>query len=233
MTSTEGEGGAEAALVEAFAGADAVIVATSAVPKIQKRSLVKVILAKILKKQGVRPTFTWKGGNEKGAPVAVDWLGQKLQIDAAIKAGVKRVVIISSMGVTQPENFLNTIADGKILLYKRKAEEYLLDLASSGKIEGCVVHPGGLIDQPGGEREIVVGVDDMLLQGTVRSIPRADVAALSVACATLPEAKNVSLDAVAKPPGEGSGPTKDFGALVRSLGGRTAKYLELPAEARV
>ena len=92
--------GAEAALVSAFAGAEAVIIATSAVPKIQKRSLVKILLLKLVKKQA-RPTFTWKGGNEKGAPIEVDWLGQKRQIDAAVKAGVKRVVIVSSMGVTQ------------------------------------------------------------------------------------------------------------------------------------
>lgn len=232
--------GAEEALAAAFRGADAVIIATSAVPKIQKRSLVKIALAKLFRRgAGLRPTFTWKGGNEKGAPVEVDWLGQKRQIDAAVKAGVKRVVIVSSMGVTQPENFLNTIGPGerggRILLYKRKAEEYLFDLAEKGKIEACVVHPGGLIDQPGGQREIVVGVDDTLLKGTVRSIPRADVAALSVACATLPEAKNVSLDAVARSPEDSkkTGATTDFAALLRTLGGRTAKYIELPAEARV
>ena len=95
---------AEEALAAAFAGADAVIVATSAVPKIQKRSLVRIALAKIFKRKGAaapRPTFTWKGGNDKGAPIEVDWLGQKRQIDAAVKAGVKRVVIVSSMGVTQ------------------------------------------------------------------------------------------------------------------------------------
>lgn len=92
--------GAEAALVSAFSGAEAVIIATSAVPKIQKRSLVKILLLKLVKKQA-RPTFIWKGGNDKGAPIEVDWLGQKRQIDAAVKAGVKRVVIVSSMGVTQ------------------------------------------------------------------------------------------------------------------------------------
>lgn len=108
-----------------------------------------------------------------------------------------------------------------------------MSLAEQGKIEGVVCHPGGLIDQQGGEREIVLGVDDTLLKGTVRSIPRADVAALSVACATLPEAKNLSLDAVAKPSGEGKGPTADFAALLKTLGGRTAKYTELPEEARV
>jgi nucleoside-diphosphate-sugar epimerase len=56
-----------------------------------------------------------------------------LQIDAAKAAGVKKFVFISSMGGTQPENFLNSIgkqADGSggdILLWKRKAERYLVE----------------------------------------------------------------------------------------------------------
>lgn len=56
-----------------------------------------------------------------------------MQIDAAKAAGVKKFVFISSMGGTQPENFLNSIgkqADGSggdILLWKRKAERYLVE----------------------------------------------------------------------------------------------------------
>lgn len=42
-----------------------------------------------------RPSFNWKAGQ---TPQAVDWVGQKLQIDAAKAAGVKRVVLIGSMG---------------------------------------------------------------------------------------------------------------------------------------
>lgn len=214
--------GAAAALAPLLAGADALIIATSAVPKIRKRSIVKLALAKLFRKQGVRPEFTWKGG-DGGAPVAVDWLGQKVQIDAALAAGVKRVVLISSMGVTQPDNMLNSIAGGKILLYKRKAEEYLISCAG---IEHCIIHPGGLIDAPGGEREVVLGVDDALLAGTVRSIPRADVAALAIAAVDAPAAAAVSLDCVAKPPGEGE-PTRDFKALIAGLGGKTGAYKPL------
>ena len=79
----------------------------------------------------------------------VDWQGQKNQIDAAKTAGVKRVVLCSSMGGTQPENFLNTIGNGNILLWKRKSEMYLID---SG-LEYTIVHPGGLQDKPGGKRK--------------------------------------------------------------------------------
>lgn len=37
----------------------------------------------------------------------VDWLGAKAQIDAAKAAGVRKVVVVGSMGGTQPDNMLN------------------------------------------------------------------------------------------------------------------------------
>lgn len=43
-------------------------------------------------------------------------------------AGVKKVVIISSMGGTQPNNFLNTIGNGNILLWKRKVRVWWVPL---------------------------------------------------------------------------------------------------------
>jgi uncharacterized protein YbjT (DUF2867 family) len=76
----------------------------------------------------------------------VDWQGQRRQIDAAKAAGVKRVVLIGSMGGTQKDNFLNTMGGGNILFWKRKAEEYLVD---SG-LTYTIIHPGGLTDEKGG-----------------------------------------------------------------------------------
>lgn len=46
----------------------------------------------------------------------IDWLGQKAQIEAAKAAGIKKVVIVSSMGGTDRDNFLNTIGGGNILV---------------------------------------------------------------------------------------------------------------------
>lgn len=69
----------------------------------------------------------------------VDWLGQKAQIDAAKAAGVKHVVVISSMGGTDPTNALNKLGDGGILMWKRKAEQYLI---ASG-LQYTIIHPGG------------------------------------------------------------------------------------------
>ena len=78
----------------------------------------------------------------------MDWLYQKNQIDAAKKAGVKKVVLVSSMGGTQIDNFLNTMGDANILLWKRKAEMYL----KASWLDYTVVHPGGLLDKDGGKR---------------------------------------------------------------------------------
>uniref|UniRef100_A0A7S4C7P4 NAD(P)-binding domain-containing protein n=1 Tax=Eutreptiella gymnastica TaxID=73025 RepID=A0A7S4C7P4_9EUGL len=193
-------------LAEAFAGAEAVVICTSAVPKIQFFSIIKILLAKLFCQKPGRPTFSFAPG---GTPEEVDWIGQKNQIDAAKAAGVSHVVIVSSMGGTQPDNFLNTIGKqedgtgGDILLWKRKAEKYLID---SG-LKYTIIHPGGLLDKAGGEREIVFGVDDKLLQEDVRSIPREDVAEVCVQSLLQPGAINRSFDIISRENGK---PTKDW-----------------------
>jgi uncharacterized protein YbjT (DUF2867 family) len=119
------------------------------------------------------------------------------------------------MGGSQPENFLNTIGrkdgdelSGNILLWKRKAEQYLI---ASG-MQYTIVHPGGLIDKAGGEKEIVLGSNDELLKETVRSIPRADVAEVCVQSLRESGGINRSIDIIAKD-GE---PTKDWAQFFAS-----------------
>jgi hypothetical protein len=65
------------------------------------------------------------------------------------------------------------MGNGNILVWKAKAEKYLVD---SG-VPYTIVHPGGLLNKPGGEREIVLGTNDELLdgydkRGATRAIPR-------------------------------------------------------------
>lgn len=48
----------------------------------------------------------------------------------------------------------------------------------------------GLVDDAGGFRQLVLGVDDALLKRKVRNIPRADVAELVVQCLNIPTAIN-------------------------------------------
>ena len=147
-------------------------------------------------------------------------------MDAAKAAGVKHFVFVSSMGGTQPENFLNGIgrrddgSGGDILLWKRKAERYLV---ASG-LDYTIIHPGGLVNEPPQQRELLVGVDDKLLQDTSRrQVPRADVARLCCAALLEPAARNKSLDLASKPAGEGT-PTKHVRSVFEQLGVRSCDY---------
>ncbi|KAF6265324.1 isomerase [Scenedesmus sp. NREL 46B-D3] len=207
---------AAAGLAAALQGADALVIATSGVPQIKYLSLIPVMLAKITGKEGVRPEFSWKQGQN---PQQIDWLGQKVQIDAAKAAGVKQVVLISSMGGTDPDHPLNKLGDGNILQWKRKAEQYLI---ASG-IPYTIIHPGGLIDEAGGSRKLILGVDDKLLENNPRNIPRADVAALAVGCIGLKEAMNKSFDAICAPAGQGSF-SSSWAEVVGQLAGASCNY---------
>eukprot|EP00977_Amphora_coffeiformis_P006602 scaffold1424_cov168-Amphora_coffeaeformis.AAC.15 len=192
-----------ASIQQACQGMDAVIICTSAT---------------VAPTGEMTPEGKPKFGFPNGQPEQVDWMGQKNQIDAAKKAGVSHVVICSSMGGTDPENRLNAFGrdengkGGNILLWKRKAEKYLME---SG-LTYTIVHPGGLIDENGGKREIVVGVDDQQVATDNRSIPRADVAALLIASLEHDSYKNRSFDARTKPEGEGT-VTMDFDKLLLDL----------------
>mmetsp|Transcript_44419 Transcript_44419/g.74087 ORF Transcript_44419/g.74087 Transcript_44419/m.74087 type:complete len:369 (+) Transcript_44419:115-1221(+) len=204
------------AIKEGASGYDCMVLLTSAVPKIKYLSLIPVLLAKITGGETKRPEFAFPPG---ASPEEVDWLGAKNQVDAAKAAGIKRFIFVGSMGGTQIDNFLNTMGGANILLWKRKAEHYLV---ASG-LEYTIIHPGGLKDEEGGKRQLFVDVDDNILAGSVRSIPRADVAELVLQCITMPQAANRSFDLASQDEGTGT-PTKDFIALIGTLEGKNCDY---------
>jgi nucleoside-diphosphate-sugar epimerase len=139
-------------------GLDAMIICTSAVPRVSQRSLVKAMLLApwnlVRRKKAIdfrNLQFKWK---YNGYPELVDYYGQQKQINLAKKLGMKHVVLISSMGVTDPDHFLNNVGksqdgsgNGDILVWKRKAEQYLVEVSktstSHGRMECLVI--GGLI----------------------------------------------------------------------------------------
>jgi hypothetical protein len=120
-------------------GMDTMIICTSAVPRISRISLcgavLKVPINIIRRKSPIDfrlMQFRWKHG---GYPEKVDYHGQVAQIELAKKLGMKRVVVISSMGGTNPDNFLNKVGkrkdgtgNGDILLWKRMAEKHLIEV---------------------------------------------------------------------------------------------------------
>lgn len=184
----------------AFANIDALVIVTSAVPKMKPG---------FDPSKGGRPEFYFEDG---GFPEQVDWLGQKNQIDAAKAVGAKQIVLVGSMGGTNTNNPLNALGNGNILVWKRKAEQYL---ANSG-IPYTIIRAGGLQDKDGGVRELVVGTDDELLGTDTRTISRADIAEVCVQALVIDEAKNKAFDLASKPEGEGT-PTTDFKQLFSGI----------------
>ncbi|MGK7949354.1 MAG: SDR family oxidoreductase [Xenococcaceae cyanobacterium] len=187
-------------LESALEGCDALVILTSAVPQM-----------KAPPQPGQRPEFDFAPGE---FPEEIDWLGQKNQIDAAKKAQVKQIVLVGSMGGTDPNHMLNLIGNGNILIWKRKAEQYLID---SG-LNYTIIHPGGLINEPGGKRELIVGENDTLSKnppnGIPPHIPREDVAEVVVQALTEPNAINKAFDIIAQPEDAPSTVvTSDFGEL--------------------
>ncbi|XP_047330528.1 uncharacterized protein At5g02240 [Impatiens glandulifera] len=191
-------------IIPAFDGIDALVILTSAVPKMKPGFDVA---------KGGRPEFYFEDG---GYPEQVDWIGQKNQIDAAKAAGVKQIVLVGSMGGTNPNHPLNSLGNGNILIWKRKAEEYLAD---SG-VPYTIIRAGGLQDKDGGNRELVVGKDDELLQTANKSVTRADVAEVCVQALLLSEdAKFKAFDLGSLPDGSGT-PTNDFKTLFSQITAR-------------
>ena len=107
-----------------------------------------------------------------------------------------------------------TTSGGDILLWKRKAEQYLVD---SG-LTYTILHPGGLTDKEGG-LNVVMDVDDVLLTRLPRNIPRADVASLMCESLFCDAAKGRSVDVIsAGTPRAGEGPAFWDGYLGRLFG---------------
>jgi uncharacterized protein YbjT (DUF2867 family) len=175
-----------AALERAFGGATALIIASSAKPMMTGMV-------------DGRPQFAFPAD---GMPEQIDYHGQIAQTDAAIAQGIEHVIVIGSMGMSDPDaNMLNKMADGKILTWKLKGEEYL---RASGLAYTCV-RPGGLVNEPGGQQTIVAGHNDELSG----RIARADVAAVCVAALSEMGARDKVFDIVA----QDGPPTTDWAAF--------------------
>ncbi|MEG4089701.1 SDR family oxidoreductase [Microcoleus sp. Pol12B4] len=119
-----------------------------------------------------------------------DYLGNKNLIDAAVKAGVQKFILVSSIGsgnsaaALQPQ-VLETLAP--VLIEKEKAENHLIE---SGMIY-TVIRPGGLKSEPATGNGILT--EDCRVAGTIH---RADVAQLVCQCLVSDTANNKVLSAV-------------------------------------
>ncbi len=119
-----------------------------------------------------------------------DYLGNKNLIDAAVKAGVKKLILITSIGTGNSIDALSPqvlAALGPVLVEKGKAEQHLI---ASG-LTYTIIRPGGLKSEPATGNGVLT--ENPLIIG---SIHRADVAQLVVNALNSEHANNRILSAV-------------------------------------
>ena len=119
-----------------------------------------------------------------------DYLGNKNLIDIAVKAKVKKFILISSIGsgesvVALSPQVLSTL--GEVLKEKEKAEKHLME---SG-LTYIIIRPGGLKSEPATGNAILT--ENYKVIGTIY---RADVAQLACRCLFSQAANNKVLSAV-------------------------------------
>lgn len=123
----------------------------------------------------------------------VDYGGVKNLVDAARRQGVRHLVLLTAIGVTDPAHPLNKAANNT-LAWRFRGEEYL---RASG-IPYTIVRPAGLRDEPTGHwggLRLDQGDDWQKVKGTV--VAREDIARLMVEALGNPALRNVTLEAVA------------------------------------
>ncbi|MEO8444162.1 MAG: SDR family oxidoreductase [Gammaproteobacteria bacterium] len=141
---------------------------------------------------GVSLVLVAIGGTERSGPNSpefVDFGGVRNLTDAARRAGVRQVVLESSIGVGSGGGFLGimlNLLSGDALKWKAKGEAYL---RASG-VPYTIVRPGGLTDDPAGQTGLVLQQGD---KGSGR-IARGDVAAVMVAALDNPAALHKTLE---------------------------------------
>jgi uncharacterized protein YbjT (DUF2867 family) len=119
-----------------------------------------------------------------------DYLGNKNLIDAAVKAGVQKFILVSSIGagnsvVALSAQILEALQP--VLIDKEKAEQHLIE---SG-LTYTIIRPGGLQSEPATRNGVLT--EDPRIAGMIN---RADVAQLVCQCLNSDRANNKVLSAV-------------------------------------
>lgn len=109
-------------------------------------------------------------GKGRATPEWIDYQGTVNLVAAAQQHRIKKFVLVSSMGVTQEDHFLNRIAND-VLKWKFKGEEVL---RGSG-LTYSIIRPGGLTDKPGPEQVVKFLQGDQLKGGPIRRVDLARV----------------------------------------------------------
>lgn len=138
-------------------------------------ALDKTAMEQAMQGDTIQAVISTIGGLPKDGERA-DYLGNKNLIDAAVKAGVQKFILVTSIGtgnsaVALPPQAMQTLAP--VLAEKEKAEQHLIE---SG-LTYTIIRPGGLKSEPSTGNGVLT--EDFQIAGTIH---RADVAKLVCRC---------------------------------------------------
>ena len=137
-------------------------------------------------------------------PEDIDYRATRHQVVAAKAAGLRRVILVSSAGVTDPNHRLNQLGDSNLLQWKLKAED---ELRQSG-LRYVIVRPGRLLNE-GEHRRLRVTAEDTEAGALLRS----DLAAVCVGALQDESLPSLTFNLMA----EAGGRQPDLAPLLRSL----------------
>lgn len=201
------------AVRDALQGADKVVYCVS--------STARKSLSSRLKQLGswlIRRDYTPKSKDlfyrAEESPYALDYVGQKNCVDAAVEIQCSHFVLLSCMG-NYRQSELNAIGRsegddekvGNLLRWRRAAERYLMK-----RVFFTIIHAGVLNEDKGGAKEIVWDTDDALIARGLNKISKEDVAEVLMQALLWKEAIGRSIDVCSKPPSDkqAAGPSKDW-----------------------
>lgn len=150
---------------------------------------VATVEAAMLGEEPIEAVISTVGGLPKDGQRA-DYLGNRNLIDAAVKAGVNKFILISSIGsgdsvVALPPQALETLK--AVLIEKEQAEQHLI---ASG-LTYVIIRPGGLKSDSATGNGILT--EDCRVAGTIH---REDVANLACRCLSSDAVNNKVFSAV-------------------------------------
>ncbi len=151
----------------------------------------EVELATAMTGQSIDTVISTIGGTSLEG-VRSDFIGNRNLIDAAVEAGVKHFILITSIGAGTSSNAIPASALealGAVLIEKEQAETYL---HQSG-LAHTVIRPGGLKSEPATGNAVLTA--DSTIGGIIH---RADVAKLICKCIGNDRTHNQTLSAVDK-----------------------------------
>jgi uncharacterized protein YbjT (DUF2867 family) len=129
----------------------------------------------------------------------VDYGGVRNLVDVAVRAKVRRFVLLTAIGVTDPDHPFNKATKGA-LGWRLKGEEYL---RASG-LDYTIVRPGGLVNEPAGQKGLRLEQGDAWRPLVRSTLSRDDLSLVLIEALRQPGASRVTFELVndaSLPPG--------------------------------